>query len=88
MLCITNATVHTGRNTVLENTDILIDNGKMIRIGQHLASGADVCLDASGKVVMPGFIDAMSELGMAVRRKEVRDNDEQSDPMTPHLKAL
>ena len=88
MICIANGTIHTGRGTVLENTDILIEDGKIVKIGKDLKSQAEGFIDASGKVILPGFIDAMSELGIALRRGEVRDNDEVSDPLTPHLKAL
>ena len=88
MICITGGTIHTGKGEVLENTDILIDNGKIVEVGKDLKGKAEGFIDASGKVILPGFIDAMSELGMAVRRGEVRDNDEKSDPLTPHLKAL
>lgn len=88
MLCIKNGTVHTGNKEILKNIDILIENGKIVRIDQNLASLADKVIDATGKTVMPGFIDALSELGLAMRRFEVRDNDEKSDPITPHLKTL
>ena len=84
MICITGGTVHTGKGEVLENTDILIDNGKIVEVGKDLKGKAEGFIDAAGKVILPGFIDAMSELGMAVRRGEVRDNDEKSDPLTPH----
>ena len=30
MICITGGTIHTGKGEVLENTDILIDNGKIV----------------------------------------------------------
>lgn len=88
MYCIANGNIHTGRGQILENTDLLIDNGKIVKIGKDLKSEAEGFIDASGKVILPGFIDAMSELGMAVRRGEARDNDEKTDPLTPQLKAL
>ena len=34
MICITGGTVHTGKGEVLENTDILIDNGKIVEVGK------------------------------------------------------
>lgn len=88
MICITGGTVHTGTGEVLKQGDILIDEGKIVAVGTGLKEKAEGFIDASGKVILPGFIDAMSELGMAIRRGEVRDNDEKSDPLTPHLKAL
>ncbi len=58
---IKNATVLTAAKGTLENTDILIQNGKIAKIGKNLAasSGARV-IDASGKFVTPGIIDAHS----------------------------
>jgi dihydroorotase len=37
--------------------DILIENGKIMRIGQGLADDDAQVVDAAGKTVMPGFID-------------------------------
>ena len=68
MICITGGTIHTGNGEVLENADILIDNGKIVELGRGLKDKAEGFIDAAGKVILPGFIDAMSELGMAIRR--------------------
>ncbi len=39
-------------------SDVLIKDGKVVAIGENLEAGADVkVVDASGKVVAPGFID-------------------------------
>lgn len=58
---IKNATVLTAVRGTLENTDILIRNGKIARIGKNLsaAAGARV-IDATGKFVTPGIIDCHS----------------------------
>lgn len=37
--------------------DVLIENGRITRIGQGLAKDAAQVIDAGGKAVMPGFID-------------------------------
>ena len=79
MICITGGTIHTGKGEVLENTDILIDNGKIVEVGKNLKGKAEGYIDVSGKVILPGLIDAMSELGMAIRRGEVRDQSRQND---------
>ncbi len=43
---------------VIENTDILIENGKIVRIGAVSQSGSDYyVIDAKGKLVIPGLID-------------------------------
>lgn len=58
---IKNATVLTVTRGTLTNTDLLLENGKIARIGQNLTApaGADV-YDATGKFVMPGLIDPHS----------------------------
>ncbi len=60
---IKNATVVTITNGDLENTDVLIQNGKITKIGQNLSTPKGVeTVDATGKFVMPGIIDAHSHL--------------------------
>jgi len=58
---IRNATVMTAVTGTLANTDILIQNGKIARIGKNLkASGNAQVIDATGKFVTPGIIDCHS----------------------------
>jgi imidazolonepropionase-like amidohydrolase len=60
---IRNATVLTAARGTLANTDILIQNGKITRIGNNLKAGANAqVIDATGKFVTPGIIDAHSHL--------------------------
>jgi imidazolonepropionase-like amidohydrolase len=58
---IRNATVLTVSHGTLQNTDVLIRNGKIAGVGQNLKApeGARV-IDATGKFVLPGIIDAHS----------------------------
>jgi imidazolonepropionase-like amidohydrolase len=45
----------------LENTDILIQNGKISRIGKNLKASSNAqTIDASGKFVTPGIVDCHS----------------------------
>jgi len=62
---IKNATVLTVSRGTLANTDVLIRNGKISNIGQNLSAptGARV-IDATGKFVLPGIIDAHSHTMM------------------------
>lgn len=58
---IRNATVMTASRGTLENTDILVRNGKIARIGKNLTAAADAqVIDAAGKFVTPGIIDCHS----------------------------
>ena len=58
---IRNATVLTAVNGTLENTDILIQNGKIAKIGKNLKASSNAqIIDATGKFVTPGIIDCHS----------------------------
>ncbi len=60
---IKNGTLLTITDGTLENTDILVQNGKISKIGKNIKApkGVDV-IDADGKFVMPGIIDAHSHI--------------------------
>lgn len=58
---IKNATVLTAVKGTLQNTDILIQGGKITKIGKNITAPAGVrTIDATGKFVTPGIIDAHS----------------------------
>src|SRR5688572_8962401 len=58
---IKNATVLTAARGTLNNTDVLVTNGKIAKIGKNLSAPANVrVIDATGKFVSPGIIDAHS----------------------------
>lgn len=61
VLLIKNATVMTAVRGTLENTDILVRNGKIAKIGKNLSAGAGAeVIDATGKFVTPGIVDCHS----------------------------
>lgn len=77
---IQNATVVTITNGDLERTDVLIEDGVITRIGRDLAVPRDVeVIDATGKYVMPGIIDAHSHLAIT------RGVNEATNPVTPEV---
>ena len=61
---IKNATVLTITNGDLEKTDILIEEGVIKEIGQNLSARGVKTINAEGKYVMPGIIDAHSHLAI------------------------
>jgi imidazolonepropionase-like amidohydrolase len=62
---IKNATILTASRGTLENTDILIRNGKIARIARNISAGSGArVIDATGKYVTPGIIDAHSHTMM------------------------
>ncbi len=64
---IQNATVLTVTNGTMEDTDVLVEDGVIKKIGQDLKAPKDVqVIDATGKYLMPGIIDAHSHQGLDV----------------------
>jgi len=64
-LLIRGGTVITVTNGDLENTDVLIRDGKIAEIGQNLEAPDGVrVIDASGKFVTPGILDDHSHMGV------------------------
>jgi imidazolonepropionase-like amidohydrolase len=65
-LLIKNATVWTNeKEGKLENTDVLIRNGKITQIGKNLAAGNARVIDGTGKHLTPGIIDEHSHIAIA-----------------------
>ncbi len=64
-MLIRNGTVLTVTKGILENTDVLIKDGKISQLGKNLSApaGASV-IDATGLYVMPGIIDAHSHIAL------------------------
>lgn len=61
---IKNATVLTVTQGTLENTDVLVENGMIKKIGKNLQAANIDVIDASGKYLMPGIIDAHSHVAL------------------------
>jgi imidazolonepropionase-like amidohydrolase len=62
-IAINAGTILTVSDAPIENATILIRDGKITALGQNVAAGSDArIIDASGKFVMPGMIDAQSRL--------------------------
>ena len=91
MILIKNAKIFTMAEKVYEKGSILVDNGKIVEIGDEVVAplNAEV-IDAEGKLVFPGFIDAHCHLGLFEDAIgfEGDDVNEMTDPVTPHLRAI
>ena len=91
MLLIKGGTVKTIANGDIENGQVLIDNGKIIAVGQHVDAPADAeVVDAAGKLVTPGLIDAHTHIGLDEEaiRWEGADYNEMSSPVTPEMRGI
>ena len=65
MLLIKNGLIHDLVNKEPYMGEVLCDGSKIVAIGEHVDAPSDVTvLDAEGKNVYPGFIDAHSHLGL------------------------
>jgi len=91
MLAITGGKILTITRGIIDEGTILMDKGKIVDVGAdvEVPSGAEV-IDASGKVVMPGLVEAHCHVG--IWEEAVgwagSDGNEITDPATPHMRAI
>ncbi len=90
MFLIKNAKIYTMADKILDSADILIKNGKIAEIGNNIDIDGCEVIDASGKLVFPGFIEAHCHVGIGEEAMgwEGMDYNEMTDPVTPHLRAI
>ena len=94
MKSIINATIHTMLGPAIECGYVLFDRGKIIETGSmeqyRLKQIAAEALDAGGCHVTPGLIDAHCHIGMWEDSMDFEgaDGNEDTDPITPHLRAI
>lgn len=86
---IKNAEIITMTGENYKNGCILFDE-KILYIGEEIPQDADEIIDADGKIVTPGLIDAHCHVGMFEDSLgfEGDDGNEDSDPVMPHLRAI
>lgn len=91
MRAIVNGRILTMAGQTLERGTVLIEGGKIKAVGADVSvpSGAET-IDAAGKVVMPGIIDAHTHIGVYEEGLgfEGADGNELTNPATPHIRAL
>ena len=87
---IRNATILTAAGPVIERGSVLVQNGKIVAVGQKVDAPADaLAIDASGKWVTPGVIDTHSHLGVypAPAILATQDGNEMTSPNTAEVWA-
>ena len=67
-ILIKNATILDVEKENTYNSDLLIENNKIIKIEENIQNNADEIIDATGKLIMPGFINAHCHLAMSLFR--------------------
>ncbi len=91
MLAIKGGKILTITDGVIEGGTILIDGGKIVKVGKRIKVPEDAeVIDVTGKVVMPGLIDAHCHIGIIEEKIGWAggDGNEATDPATPHMRAL
>jgi len=91
MIAITKGTLYTITQGIIEEGTLVMENGKIVALGTDISipEGAQV-IEAPGKVVMPGLIDAHCHTGVFADGvgPPHSDGNEMTDPITPHIRAL
>ena len=90
MLLIKDGKILTMENKEYEKASILIENGKIKAIGEKLEAPNAKVINAEGKYVLPGLIDAHTHLGLAgtALRWEGNDVNEINEPITSHIRTI
>jgi len=75
----------------IEGGALLIEDGKILEVGKEINIPPDAeVIDAQGKFITPGLIDAHCHTGLFPDGvgHEQSDGNEMTDPVTPHLRAI
>lgn len=90
-MIIKNGTLFDAVNPTPYTADIAVRGGKIVAIGEHLAAepGEEI-LEAAGKNIYPGLIDAHSHLGLDNYGMgwEGQDYNEMGDILSPQLRGI
>ncbi len=92
-MLIVNGIIHTMDGPIIENGYVAISGSKILQAGpmeERPQEWEGERLDAQGGHVCPGFIDVHCHLGMFGDSLgfESEDGNEETDPCTPHLRAI
>ncbi|MCQ4923084.1 amidohydrolase family protein [Tissierella carlieri] len=88
MLVIRNAKIYTSANRVIEKGYIVIEDGKIVDVGENLEWDAEDVIDADGLVVTPGIVDAHSHIGGFGTDMSDQDLNEMTKNSTPEVEAV
>ncbi len=91
LLAIKGGKIYTITNGVFDKGTVLIDKGKILAVGEtvEIPEESEI-IDAEGKVVMPGLVEAHCHIGIWEEKIgwAGSDGNEATDPATPHVRAL
>lgn len=90
MLLIKNGNLITMAGMYEQTGDILIDDGKIVKVGQ-VGEVPEDCqiIDAAGRTVTPGLVDPHCHAGLwGTACREEMDGNEYTEPVLPGLRGL
>lgn len=91
MLCVKNGMIHNAVTREPFRGDILVENGKIRAVGEHLEipEGTEI-VDAEGLQVYPGFVEAHGHIGLDGYGigYEGMDYNEMNDILSPQMRGL
>lgn len=89
IITITGATAHIGNGTILENSTLVFENGKITAIGNQSTPTKGRIIDAKGKHVYPGFIAPAKPLGLVeVDAVRASNDDDEIGDFIPNIRSL
>ncbi|MGI6359033.1 MAG: amidohydrolase [Bacillota bacterium] len=91
MLAVINARLETISNGIIENGQMLVENGKIKAIGQNLEIPAEAkVIDAGGRTVTPGVVEAHAHVGIGEQGigPAGQDTNEATSPVTAWCQAI
>jgi imidazolonepropionase-like amidohydrolase len=86
-----NAMVYPITSQPIQNGDVLVENGKIIKVGKYLPVDTNVkIIECNNHYLFPGFIDVHTHLGLYDEGTGWAGNDanETAEAMTPHIRAI
>jgi imidazolonepropionase-like amidohydrolase len=88
-IALTGATIHTVTNGVIENGTIVFDGGVIVAVGANVAVPAGARrIDATGKHIYPGLIDAYSAMGLEeIGAVDVTSDTNELGDFNPNVRA-
>jgi imidazolonepropionase-like amidohydrolase len=83
------ATVVTGTGQTLQNTNIIVRNGRIERMGPGLTAPNAKVIEAAGKFVYPGMVDANTPIGLVeITGVQTMTMRSEMGQFNPHLRAI
>lgn len=85
------ATAHLGNGTIIENSLIMFNDGKITFVGSAMAKIArqGTVITAKGKHVYPGFIATNATLGLVeIDAVKASDDEDEIGAMNPHIRSI